>query len=136
MGINIKKNKTAFEGELADVVGTLEDALSQALPQAQAPSISRVQLAAEIAGQVLKIFEEDASSPAAHKAIIKEYKKASFLLGQELTVHPLIGDQKSSYKATATDIDENAGLIVTLKDGSQRTLSSGEVTLKSSSLAK
>ena len=136
MGINIKKNKTAFEGELADVVGTLEDALSQTSPDAPAPSISRVQLAAEIAGQVLNIFEEDSSSPAAHKAIIKEYKEASFLLGQELTVYPLIGDQKSSYKATATDIDENAGLIVTLKDGSQRTLSSGEVTLKSSSLAK
>ncbi len=136
MGINIKKNKTAFEGELADVAGTLEDALSQTSPDAPAPSISRVQLAAEIAGQVLNIFEEDSSSPAAHKSIIKEYKEASFLLGQELTVYPLIGDEKSSYKARATDIDENAGLIVTLKDGSQRTLSSGEVTLKSSSLAK
>lgn len=136
MGINIKKNKTAFEGELADVVGTLEDALSQTSPEASTASISRVQLAAEIAGQVLKIFQEASSSPAAHKKIIKEYKEASFLLGQELTVYPLIGDQKSSYKATATDIDENAGLIVTLKDGSQKTLSSGEVTLKSSSLAK
>ena len=136
MGINIKKNKTAFEGELADVVGTLEDALSQTSPDASSPSISRVQLAAEIAGQVLKIFEEDSSSQAAHKAIIKEYKEASFLLGQELTVYPLIGDQKSSYKARATDIDENAGLIVTLKDGSRKTLSSGEVTLKSSSLTK
>ena len=131
MGINIKKNKTAFEGELADVVGTLEDAISQTSAQAPAPSISRVQLAAEIAGQVLNIFEEDSSSPAAHKAIIKEYKEASFLLGRELTVYPLIGDEKSSYKARATDIDENAGLIVTLKDGSKRTLSSGEVTLKS-----
>ena len=133
MGINIKKNKSAFKGELADVVGTLEDALSQTSQDAPSPSISRIQLAAEIAGQVLKIFEEDSSSPAAHKAIIKEYKEASFLLGQELTVYPLIDDQKSSYKATATDIDENAGLIVTLKDGSQRTLSSGEVTLKSAS---
>ena len=131
MGLNIKKNKSAFKGELADVVGTLEDALSQTSPETSTASISRIQLAAEIAGQVLKIFEEDSSSPAAHKAIIKEYKEASFLLGQELTVYPLIGDQKSSYKATATDIDENAGLIVTLKDGSQRTLSSGEVTLKS-----
>ena len=97
-----------------------------------APSLSRAQIAAEIAGQVLKIFEEDASSPEAHKAIIKEYKEASFLLGRELTVFPLIGDEKSSYKANATDIDENAGLIVTLPDGTTKTLSSGEVTLKSS----
>ena len=123
MGINIKKNKSAFEGQLADVVGTLEDATSA--------KISRIDIAAEVAGQVLKIFEEDASSEAAHKAIIKEYKEASFLIGRELTVYPLIGDEKSSYKATATDIDDNAGLIVTLEDGSKRTLSSGEVSLKS-----
>ena len=123
MGINIKKNTTAFEGQLADVVGTLEDATSA--------KISRIDIAAEVAGQVLKIFEEDASSEAAHKAIIKEYKEASFLIGRELTVYPLIGDEKSSYKATATDIDDNAGLIVTLEDGSKRTLSSGEVSLKS-----
>ena len=123
MGINIKKNTTAFEGQLADVVGTLEDATSA--------KISRIDIAAEVAGQVLKIFEEDASSEAAHKAIIKEYKEASFLIGRELTVYPLIGDEKSSYKAIATDIDDNAGLIVTLEDGSKRTLSSGEVSLKS-----
>ena len=128
MGINIKKNKTAFEGELADVVGTLEDVAEVQL--------SRVQIAAEIAGQVLKIFEEDTKSPAAHKAIIKEYKEASFLLGKKITVFPLIGDKKSSYKATATDIDDNAGLIVTLADGTKRTLSSGEVTLKSSAVLK
>ena len=142
MGINIKKNKRAFEGELADVVGTLEEAVEMSSsnnsksPASQPPAdikISRTQVAAEIAGQVLKIFEEDSSSPEAHKAIIKEYKESSFLLGQELTVYPLIGDQKSSYKAKATDIDENAGLIVTLKDGSKKTLSSGEVTLKSAS---
>ena len=84
----------------------------------------------------LKIFEEDTSSPEAHRAIIKEYKEASFLLGRELTVYPLIGDEKTAYKATATDIDENAGLIITLEDGTIKTLNSGEVTLKSSAVLK
>ena len=133
MGINIKNNRTAFEGDLADIVGTLEEAVLQSSPDTQATSFSRVQVATEIAGQVLKIFEEDASSPDAHKEIIKEYKEESFLIGRELTVYPLIGDEKTAYKATATDIDENAGLVVKLADGSFRTLSSGEVTLKSSS---
>ena len=133
MGINIKKNKAAFEGELANVVGTLEDAVELSSPNSAASPLSRVDVAAEIAGQVLKIFEEDASSETAHKAIIKEYKEASFLIGRELTVYPLIGDEKSAYKATATDIDENAGLVVKLADGTTRTLSSGEVTLKSES---
>ena len=136
MGINIKKNKTAFEGELANVAGTLEDAVELSSPNSATSPLSRVDVAAEIAGQVLKIFEEDASSETAHKAIIKEYKEASFLIGRELTVYPLIGDEKSSYKATAIDIDENAGLIVTLPDGTTKTLSSGEVTLKSGSLTK
>ena len=94
--------------------------------------LNRCQIAAEIIGQVLKILEEDSKSKASHAKIIKEYKEASFLIGRELTVYPLIGDEKSSYKARATDIDENAGLVVTLKDGSVKTLSSGEVTLKSS----
>lgn len=133
MGINIKKNKAAFEGELANIVGTLEDAVELSSPNTATSPLSRNQVAAEIAGQVLKIFEEDASSEAAHKAIIKEYKEASFLIGRELTVYPLIGDEKSSYKATATDIDDNAGLVVKLADGTTRTLSSGEVTLKSES---
>ena len=44
---------------------------------------------------------------------------------------PLIGYDKSSYKAVATDIDENAGLVVTLADGTTRTLQTGEVSLKS-----
>ena len=95
------------------------------------PKLNRCQLAAEIIGQVLKILEEDFKSPAAHKKIIKEYKDASLLIGKKITVFPLIGDEKSSYKATATDIDENGGLVVTLKDGSKRTLQSGEVSLKS-----
>ena len=139
MGINVKKNKAAFNGELADIAGTLEEAVealnssdsSGSPAPAAGRKLSRTQIAVEIAGQVLKIFEEDSSSQAAHAAIIKEYKEASFLLGRELTVYPLIGDEKSSYKATACDIDDNAGLIVKLKDGSMKTLSSGEVTLKS-----
>lgn len=133
MGINIKKNKAAFEGDLANIVGTLEDSVELSSPNTATSPLSRNQVAAEIAGQVLKIFEEDASSEAAHKAIIKEYKEASFLIGRELTVYPLIGDEKSSYKATATDIDDNAGLVVKLVDGTTKTLSSGEVTLKSES---
>ena len=95
------------------------------------PAFNRCLIAAEIIGQVLKILEEDFKSQTNHAKIIKEYKDASLLIGKKVTVFPLIGDKKSSYKATATDIDENAGLVVTLADGSRRTLQSGEVSLKS-----
>ncbi len=122
IGINLKKNKDAFNGELEKVVGALEN-------DDENHNISRASLAAEIVGQVLNIFEEDKKS---HEKIMEEYRSASFLLGQQITVFPLIGDIKTSYKATATSIDDNAGLIVTLSDGSTKTLNSGEVSLKSS----
>ncbi len=123
IGINLKDNKKAFNGELEKVVGALENG------DEKDENISRACLAAEITGQVLNIFEEDKSC---HEKIMEEYREASFLIGQQITVFPLIGDIKSSYKATATSIDDNAGLIVTLPDGSKKTLNSGEVTLKSS----
>ena len=129
IGVNVKKDKKAFSGELGKIAGSLEEAMEKS---GKAARLNRCQIAVEIIGQVLKILEEDSKSSSAHSKIIKEYKEASFLIGRELTVYPLIGDEKSAYKATATDIDENAGLVVTLKDGSVKTLSSGEVTLKSS----
>ena len=54
-----------------------------------------------------------------------------FLIGKTITVHPLIGDDKTAYTATAINVDKNAGLVVMLEDGSKRTLNSGEVTLHS-----
>ena len=128
IGINLKQDKKAFSGELGKTAGSLEEAFKTTGITAR---FNRAQIAAEIIGQVFEILTEDAQSPAAHKAIIKEYKDASLLLGKTITVFPLIGDQKSSYKAVAEDIDENAGLVVKLADGTTRTLNSGEVTLKS-----
>lgn len=128
IGINLKQDKKAFSGELEKTVGSLEEAFKT---DGITAHFNRAQIAAEIIGQVFEILEEDAKSPVNHKAIIKEYRDASLLIGKTITVFPLIGDQKSSYKATAIDIDNNAGLIVKLADGTIRTLNSGEVTLKS-----
>lgn len=126
IGINVKSS-SAFSGKLADIAGSLEEVMKDS----KNAQVSRVRLAAEVAGQVFSILEEDAESAASHARIISEYKEASFLLGQKITVFPLIGYDKSSYKAVATDIDENAGLVVTLADGTTRTLQTGEVSLKS-----
>ena len=130
IGVNIKRNPQIEGTELEKIAGSIEEALSSD-NSTPLPDFNRCQIAAEIIGQVLKILEEDSKSPSAHAKIIDEYKASSFLLGKKVTVFPLIGDEKSSYKATATDIDENAGLVVTLKDGSTKTLHSGEVSLKS-----
>jgi len=143
IGINLRPNSTAFQGELKNLAGSLEEGFKESVSEFPssgcennndtASPLSRSVIAAEIAGQVFNIFEEDISN---HKMIMEEYKSKSFLLGQEITVFPLIGDTKKSYKAIASDIDENAQLIVTLKDGSRRIINSGEVSLKSKNFNK
>lgn len=122
IGINIEVNNE-ISVELKDKAGSL-------FSQDEKKSAGRCELAAEITAQCLKIFNEDEIKS------FEEYKKHSFILGKEITVYPLIGDEKSSFKATAIDVDSEAGLVVRLEDGSKKTLNSGEVTLKSVNLAK
>ena len=128
IGVNVNQDKNAFSGELGKIAGSLEEAFKE---KNIAAKLNRCNIAAQIAGEVFSILEEDKKSAAAHRKIIEEYKNASLLIDKKITVFPLIGDKKSSYKATAIDIDENAGLVVKLSDGETRTLHSGEVSLKS-----
>ncbi|HAZ97482.1 biotin--[acetyl-CoA-carboxylase] ligase [uncultured Treponema sp.] len=67
---------------------------------------------------------------ASGENVIPEYKKLSCLLGKELDVSPVIGQEKS-FKAKALDITDDAGLLVELADGTKKILHSGEVTLHS-----
>ena len=119
IGINIKDNPEAFGSELSKTAGAIGQ---------DSKGVSRCQLAAEIANQTLNIFEEDSHN---HHNIMEEYRKLSFLIGQSLTVHPVIGDDKRTYSAKALDIDDDARLIVQEADGTRRSLNSGEVTLHS-----
>lgn len=121
IGINIEENKEAFPEEVKKIAGAIFSASTDTLNT----HVTRCELAAEVSVQLYKILEE------APEEVFKEYKELSFLLGKTLTVYPVIGDEKSSYKAKAVDIDENASLIVELSDGSKKSLFSGEVSLKS-----
>ena len=118
IGINIEENNEAFPEDVKKIAGAIFSKNTDT-------HITRCELAAEVSVQLYKILEEPAES------VFEEYKKLSFLLGKTLTVYPVIGDEKSSYKAKAIDIDENACLVVELSDGTQKTLFSGEVSLKS-----
>lgn len=121
IGINIEENKEAFPEEVKKIAGSIFSSNTDTLNT----HVTRCELAAEVSVQLFKILEE------APEAVFKEYKELSFLLGKTITVYPVIGDEKSSYKAKAVDIDENASLIVELSDGSRKSLFSGEVSLKS-----
>lgn len=59
-------------------------------------------------------------------AVMDRYRKDCITLGQAVVV--IRGDEK--YYATATHVDARGGLVVTLPDGSTRTVSSGEVSVR------
>lgn len=118
IGINISDNREAFSPELQQIAGSITGSDGDM-------SVSRCRLAAETAGEVISILSEP------QEAVIQEYKALSFLLGDTVTVHPVIGDDRTSYEALAVDIDGDGGLVVRLADGSLKTLSSGEVSLHS-----
>ena len=76
-----------------------------------------------------KLFDilSDASKT---RAALDEYAALSFIVGKTITVLPVIGDDNSAYAATVLGIDKKARLLVRLNDGSERALSSGEISIR------
>jgi len=118
IGVNIFDNSDCFPAEVQKVAGSV-------IGKSDKNDISRAEVAACIAGELLCIMKED------FLKVLSEYKSASFLIGQNIKVHPVIGDDRSVYDAKVLDIDEKAALVVQLSDGSVRALNSGEVSLHS-----
>lgn len=119
IGVNIKDNPEVFPDDVKKIAGSILGDANNA-----DENLSRCALAAEIAAQVLKILTENSCD------VMNEYKKLSFLIGTEVEVFP-IADGTESYHAKVIDIDENAGLVVELADGTKKILTSGEVSLHS-----
>lgn len=112
IGINITDNPDVFPDDVKKIAGSI------------GKKVSRCELAAAVSGEVLSIFDEKQSD------VIREYKNASFLIGENVFVHPIIFTEAGIYKARAIDIDENAGLVVQKEDGTIITLRSGEVRVR------
>ena len=115
IGINILSGNS-FDSELKSRAGGILDGIKSK------NKISRVKLLANCLDELLDIFDSEEN-------IISEYRERSFLAGKTVTVTPVIGNDKSSYKACAIGISENAGLLVKLDDGTTTELTCGEVTL-------
>ena len=60
------------------------------------------------------------------KLFIEEYKKRLFFIGEEITVT----QGNETYQATAVDIDSMCHLIVKTANGEEKTLQSGEISIK------
>ncbi|MBR5095710.1 MAG: biotin--[Treponema sp.] len=83
-------------------------------------------LARDISQKLFEILND----PSLAEEALKEYADLSFIVGKEITVTPIIGDDRSAYPATVLGIDKKARLLVRLLDGSERALSSGEISIK------
>jgi len=60
------------------------------------------------------------------KDILKAYKERLFIIGSTVTV----SEFNTTYKAKVLDLDQRAGLVVALEDGTIKTLSAAEVSLQ------
>lgn len=109
IGIGINFSISNFPDQIAQKATSLF--------QNEAPTITRNQLIAEIWAQFHQLEKQDFYSI---------YKAHSFILGKQVE----FVQNKISYTGKAIDLTENGELVVQLPDGSQKTLFSGEISLK------
>jgi BirA family biotin operon repressor/biotin-[acetyl-CoA-carboxylase] ligase len=113
VGIGLNVRRAQMPDELSDIVISLEEACGAVL--------DRNRLITEIIYEFLSGFSAF-SSPE----IREEYKRRSFLVGREVTVHRL----DRSYSAKVLAIDDDMSLLLRLHDGSMEKLNTGEVSVK------
>lgn len=121
IGINIADSAGGFPEQISGTAGSV-------LGSNPGP-LQRNRLAAAVITAVLSALDE---TLAGGTETMQEYQHRSiFIPGQLLTVFPFAGDEESSYTAVYNGIDISARLRVTLSDGTEKLLGSGEVSLKS-----
>ena len=113
VGIGINLCKQDFPDEVKAIATTLEDECKK--------RVNRCDLAALI---VKEFFE--GLHLVGSREIAEEYKSHSFLIGKQVTViKPTL-----EYAATVKDITDKCELLLTLDDGTEEILSTGEVSVR------
>lgn len=112
IGINYNVPEEAVPEELKGIAGSIYNGNCK---------ISRNQMISEVLLHVL-----DLASLLPDGSFINEYREYSMVIGEEI----LIMEYDKTTAALAVDIDDEGGLIVKLKDGTMRTLNSGEITIR------
>ena len=112
IGINCCQQSTDFPPEIRDI------AISLGLSPADRPRLA--------AALIRALYKMQTQLQTKQAETIAAFQSRCVTIGQEVSV--LRGDDV--YHATATGIDRDGGLIVTLPDGSVRTVTSGEVSIR------
>lgn len=109
IGINVLSVKELFGTELGEIATSAEDETGV--------KISRNRLCAEILNRL-----EVQLGGIENRGFLEEYRRREMLTGSMVAVNT----GRETITGRAVGIDENAGLVVELGDGTQRTIGSGE----------
>ncbi len=111
IGVGINCENCGFPDEIRDIAGALTD---------DGDSISRNKIIAEVLKELAKV-----ETAIENRDFLEEYRRRSMVLGREILI---LGDDTEV--ATAIDVDENGSLVTMTKDGKQRVLFSGEISIR------
>lgn len=117
IGMNIYPPQNGFPGDLTNVAGFI----------ASSGENLRARIAADFIDRFFVYYANLAEKP-----FYSEYVSRSFLIGKKVDII----SPAESYAALITGIDDEFGLELILKDGSKRTLNSGEVSIGSSEVTE
>lgn len=112
IGINVLSVKDIFSGELGDIASSIEDEAGI--------KISRNRLCSVLLNRLEKRI-----SQLPDRDFLDEYRRRELLTGNIITA----GTGIRQLNGKAIGIDDNAGLVIRLEDGSLTTISSGEANL-------
>lgn len=121
IGVNVTEPENGFPKQIKERAGAIFPC-GQSGPCEKQCFKSR--LCAETVNEIYGLFEKDG------ELILSEYKKRMFLLGREISFC-LNGE---TFKATAEDIARDFSLLVRLREGETKHLSSGDVMLSEDTL--
>ncbi len=112
-GINVVTSKDDFPDEIKDIATSIFGEKTD--------NAIRSKLIAEILNNFYVMLDD-----LDNASFLEEYRKKSFVIGKEVSV--ISGN--TSFDAKAIRIDDMARLVVKLKNGEEKTLNSGEVSVK------
>ena len=113
IGINYRMPKEGFPEELTEIAGSACDGERQ---------IPRNRLVAEIVNELCDCYKE-----LALRTYIQDYKRWSNVLGEQVKFTAIEGIWEYG---EAVDIDRDGGLVVRMKNGQEKVLRTGEITLR------
>ncbi len=117
IGIGLNFNTSDFPEELKSIAASLFTGSTGDI------GINRNRLCAEIINNIIELTID---TNLTNRVFIDEYKKKSFVVGKDITVH--IGEKKSD--ATAIDIDNDGRLLIKDDTGNIKELSYGEISVR------